>query len=73
MDETVLCDATSATGDVAASFLIQLFANRPAKAAENGPSAWALAAYVGDQDAVPEASLRPGPVLSAVVIWGMNP
>lgn len=52
--------------------MIQLFANAPEKAEEDGPSTWASATYVRDLDETPGSWPPPGPAPALVVFWRVN-
>lgn len=56
----------------AALFLTQLPANPPGKALEHGPSTWAPAAHVRDQDLIPGTKLCSGPALAVRTIWSVK-
>lgn len=56
----------------AALLPIQLPTNAPREAADDGPSVWAPATYVGYLDGVPGSWLQPAPALAVVDIWEVN-
>lgn len=49
-------------------FPIQLPANMPGKAAEDGPSSWTPATHVGDSDGGPGSWLQAGPDLAIAAV-----
>lgn len=57
---------------LAALLSIKFPANSLWKAADDGPSAWDLATYVGDPEETPGSWIRPGPALVVAAIWGAS-
>lgn len=56
----------------AALLLIQIPANDPGKAAEDGPNTQTITTHLGDQNGVPVSWLWPGAALAVVAIWRVN-
>lgn len=59
---------TGPAGAPAALFLVQLPANVPGKAVDDGSNSWALASHVGDQGGILSSWLQPGPAQVTVTI-----
>lgn len=51
---------------------IQLLADVPRIAAEDGQSPWAPATHVGDPDEAPGSLLQLGTLLAVEAFWGVN-